>query len=122
MPGKFKIVVSDLHLSAGREAEGNPLEDFGSDQEFADLLGQIVAESERDGKEVELIVNGDAFEMLQVPHVDSFDPQQVYPPQDYHSSSEPDSARKMAHHHRRAPALFRRAARLHPGRAAAPQA
>jgi UDP-2,3-diacylglucosamine pyrophosphatase LpxH len=97
MPGKFKIVVSDLHLSAGREAEGNPLEDFGSDREFADLLGQVAAESERDGKEVELILNGDAFEMLQVPQVAVFDPLKVYPPSDYHSSSEPDSARKMGH-------------------------
>jgi UDP-2,3-diacylglucosamine pyrophosphatase LpxH len=45
---------------------------------------------------VELIVNGDAFEMLQVPHVDAYDPARAYPPEDYHSSSEPDSERKMA--------------------------
>jgi UDP-2,3-diacylglucosamine pyrophosphatase LpxH len=96
MPGKFKIVVSDLHLSAGHEEAGNPLEDFSSDREFAALLGEITAESDRDGSEVELIVNGDAFEMLQVPHVDRFDPVQVYQPDQYHSSSEPDSARKMA--------------------------
>jgi UDP-2,3-diacylglucosamine pyrophosphatase LpxH len=96
MAGKFKIVVSDLHLSAGREAEGNPLEDFGSDREFAGLLDQVVAESQRDGAEVELIVNGDAFEMLQVPHVDHFDPTRFYPPERYHSSSETGSARKMA--------------------------
>jgi UDP-2,3-diacylglucosamine pyrophosphatase LpxH len=96
MPSKFKIVVSDLHLSAGREAEGNPLEDFGSDQEFMAFLGEMAAESERDGAEVELIINGDAFEMLQVPHSDIFDPQKVYPPEDYYSSSEADSVRKMA--------------------------
>jgi UDP-2,3-diacylglucosamine pyrophosphatase LpxH len=96
MPGKFKIVISDLHLSAGHEEEGNPLEDFSSDREFAALLGEIAAESDRDGTEVELIVNGDAFEMLQVPHVDRFDPVQVYQPDQYHSSSEFDSARKMA--------------------------
>jgi UDP-2,3-diacylglucosamine pyrophosphatase LpxH len=93
---KFKIVVSDLHLSAGREAEGNPLEDFGSDAAFAGLLDQVVDESRREGADVELIVNGDAFEMLQVPHVDDFDPTQAYPPERYHSSSEADSARKMA--------------------------
>jgi UDP-2,3-diacylglucosamine pyrophosphatase LpxH len=96
MPGKFKIVISDLHLSAGRELEGNRLEDFGSDQEFSAFMDELVAESERDGAEVELIVNGDAFEMLQVPHVDEFDPVVVYAPGQYHSSSEDDSARKMA--------------------------
>jgi UDP-2,3-diacylglucosamine pyrophosphatase LpxH len=96
MSGKFKIVVSDLHLSAGRVAEGNPLEDFVSDQEFAAFLDGIAAESDREGADVELIVNGDAFEMLQVPHADEFDPQRIYPAEQYHSSSEEDSARKMA--------------------------
>jgi len=96
MPGKFKIVVSDLHLSAGRAAEGNPLEDFGSDREFAAFLDKIVAESDHDGSEVELIVNGDAFEMLQVPNVEAFDPTRLYLPKQYHSSSEADSALKMA--------------------------
>jgi UDP-2,3-diacylglucosamine pyrophosphatase LpxH len=95
MPGKFKIVISDLHLSAGREAEGNPLEDFGSDQEFAAFVDEIAAESDRDGADVELIINGDAFEMLQVPHVEEFDPTKPYPPKQYHSSSEEDSALKM---------------------------
>jgi UDP-2,3-diacylglucosamine pyrophosphatase LpxH len=95
MPGKFKIVVSDLHLSAGHEAEGNLLEDFGSDQEFAALLDEVATESDRNGAEVELIINGDAFEMLQVPHEETFDPVAVYPPERYLSSSEPDSIRKM---------------------------
>jgi len=95
MPGKFKLVVSDLHLSAGHEAEGNLLEDFGSDQEFAALLDEVVAESDRDGAEVELIINGDAFEMLQVPHEEVFDPTAVYPPERYLSSSEADSVLKM---------------------------
>jgi UDP-2,3-diacylglucosamine pyrophosphatase LpxH len=95
MPGKFKLVVSDLHLSAGHEAEGNLLEDFGSDQEFAALLGEVAAESDRGGKEVELIINGDAFEMLQVPHEETFDPAAVYPPERYLSSSEADSILKM---------------------------
>lgn len=96
MPGKFKIVISDLHLSAGRAAEGNPLEDFGSDREFAAFLDEIAAESDRDGSEVELIINGDAFEMLQVPHVEVFEPAKVYPPGQYHSSSEADSVLKIA--------------------------
>jgi UDP-2,3-diacylglucosamine pyrophosphatase LpxH len=96
MAGKFKIVVSDLHLGAGHEAEGNSLEDFGSDEEFSALLNRTAAESQNDSVEVELIINGDAFEMLQVPHVDTYDPTRMYPPEQYHSSSEEDSARKMA--------------------------
>jgi UDP-2,3-diacylglucosamine pyrophosphatase LpxH len=96
MPGKFKIITSDLHLGAGREAEGNRLEDFGSDQDWAAFLDEIAAESERDGADLELIVNGDAFEMLQVPHVDQFDPSEQYAPELYHSSSEEDSVLKMA--------------------------
>jgi UDP-2,3-diacylglucosamine pyrophosphatase LpxH len=96
MAEKFKVVVSDLHLSAGYESEGNLLEDFASDVEFAAFLDEISAESERDEAEVELIINGDAFEMLQVPHVDVFDPRVFYEPEDYHSSSEEDSARKMS--------------------------
>jgi UDP-2,3-diacylglucosamine pyrophosphatase LpxH len=96
MPGTFKIVVSDLHLGAGRGQEGNRLEDFGSDREFASFVDEIVTESDRDGSEVELIVNGDAFEMLQVPHVEAFDPTRLYLPDQYHSSSEADSALKMA--------------------------
>ncbi len=95
MSGKFKLIVSDLHLSAGRVAEGNPLEDFVSDDEFAALLEQAAAESDERGADVELIFNGDTFEMLQVPHRDEFDPTAAYPPEAYHSSSEEDSVRKM---------------------------
>ena len=95
MPAKFKIIISDLHLGAGRESEGNLLEDFGSDQEFPTFLEELAAESSRDGAEVELTVNGDAFELLQVPQVDTYDPLILYLPEDYHSSSEEDSVRKI---------------------------
>jgi UDP-2,3-diacylglucosamine pyrophosphatase LpxH len=93
---KFKIVVSDFHLGAGPPTGGNPLEDFTVDAEFASFLDTIAAESERDGADVELILNGDTFEMLQVPHTDDFDPEEEYPPERYHSSLAEDSARKMA--------------------------
>lgn len=93
---KFKIIVSDLHLGAGPAGAPNPLEDFTNDGDFATLLAGAAAESERDGAEVELILNGDIFEMLQVPHVDEFDPAEAYPPDRYHSSLEENSARKMA--------------------------
>lgn len=92
---KFKIIVSDLHLGAGPAGDPNPLEDFTNDEDFAALLADAAAESERDGADVELILNGDTFEMLQVPHVDDFDPAEAYPPERYHSSLQENSARKM---------------------------
>jgi UDP-2,3-diacylglucosamine pyrophosphatase LpxH len=95
MSNKFKIIMSDLHLGAGYEAHGNRLEDFRSDLEFAGFLAEICAESERSHAEVELILNGDIFEMLQVPHVDCFDPQEVYSTDQYRSFAEIDSALKI---------------------------
>jgi UDP-2,3-diacylglucosamine pyrophosphatase LpxH len=96
VPGKFKIIVSDLHLGAGFFADGNALEDFDCHAEWARLLDEAIAESDRLGADAELIVNGDAFEMLQVPHVPAFVPRASYPADDYTSSSEADSARKMS--------------------------
>jgi len=93
---KFKIVLSDFHLGAGRQDEGNALEDFTSDREFAALVDEVIAESNRDGAEVELIFNGDMFEMFQLPHVDIFDPAAIYKSRECYSSTEPDSVRKVA--------------------------
>jgi UDP-2,3-diacylglucosamine pyrophosphatase LpxH len=95
MTEKLKLVVSDMHLSAGYHDAGNPLEDFASDRDFAAFLQEFAAESDATGADVELIFNGDTFEMLQVPHTDAFDPTREYEPRDYHSSSEEDSVRKM---------------------------
>lgn len=93
--GRAKIIISDLHMGAGF-APDNPLEDFVTDDEFAEFLGGIVAESDERTMDVELIVNGDMVEFLQVPAVDTFDPRAVYPPEVYHVSSEDASAKKMA--------------------------
>lgn len=94
MPGKFKIIISDLHMGGGYP-QVNPLEDFGSDEVLIAFLEKLAMESDQQGADLELIVNGDAFEMLQVPHVDEFVPAQEYPADLYHSSSEIDSVRKM---------------------------
>ncbi len=59
MAGKFKVVVSDLHLGAGFAQEGNALEDFTEDAEFAGLLEALREESDAQGLECELIVAGD---------------------------------------------------------------
>ncbi len=94
MVNKIKIIIGDLHMGAGF-APDNPLEDFDSDDEFAGLLGSIVAESDAENVDVELIVSGDLFEFLQVPAVDDFDPQEVYPPEAYYPTSEESSVQKL---------------------------
>ena len=98
MSKKCKLVISDLHVGAGCLDRGNLLDDFDQDEAFGRWLADCVAESERESLEMELILAGDAFEFLQVPSLPSasaFDPAHTYPPEDYASSSEVDSARKM---------------------------
>lgn len=95
MTGKAKIIVSDLHLGAGF-APDNPLEDFDTGDKFAKFLDSIVTESDAKKMDVELIANGDLFEFLQVPVVDTFDPQAIYPPEMYHPTSEESSVKKVS--------------------------
>ena len=95
---KIKVVMSDLHLGAGRADAGNALEDFQGDEMFGEYLGELVAESEEQSLDVELIFAGDAFEFLQVPSLDTsqpYDPAAYYPIEYYASSSEEDSRHKM---------------------------
>src|SRR5687767_7812964 len=62
----LRVVVSDLHLGTGaRKGELNPFEDFHHDQSFAELLGHYDREAGADA-EVELIMNGDIFDLLKV--------------------------------------------------------
>lgn len=95
MPHKFKVVLSDLHLGAGHAAEGNSLEDFERDAEFASFLDEIAGESNAGGADAELILNGDIFDMPQVPFVGRFEPRAIYPPELYLLASARHSARKM---------------------------
>ncbi len=71
---KVVLVISDLHLGAGDEIEGrqNPLEDFHSDKELVDFL-MYYSSNEYQNKEVELVINGDFFDLLAVPFVKQFD-------------------------------------------------
>ena len=98
MNRKAKIVVSDLHLSAGYADKGNVLEDFGSDAAFSEFLAGLVVESEEQGLHLEVIFAGDTFEFLQVPclgHGESFDPAAHYRAEHYSPSSSEDSRTKM---------------------------
>ena len=72
-PEKFKIVVSDCHLSAGRFYEGrlNVHEDFHFDQEMCNLIEYFSTGTYGEGPqgpvEVELFINGDYLDFLNVP-------------------------------------------------------
>lgn len=62
----LRIVLSDLHLVTGvRKGELNPLEDFFHDDRFAELLAHYDELAGPDG-EIELILNGDIFDLLKV--------------------------------------------------------
>ncbi|MGD9369732.1 MAG: hypothetical protein PVH87_28730 [Desulfobacteraceae bacterium] len=97
---KLKFVISDLHLGAGHTREGvdhsgNHLEDFIADQELVSFLREIWLESERDQREIELIINGDFFEFLQVPAVEHYNPAHSYPAEAYLDSSENASVQRL---------------------------
>jgi UDP-2,3-diacylglucosamine pyrophosphatase LpxH len=62
----IRLVVSDLHLGTGvPEGQLNPLEDFFYDDRFADLLDHYDRKC-GDGTQIELILNGDIFDLLKV--------------------------------------------------------
>jgi len=63
----IKIVVSDCHLGSGaRLSDGgmNPLEDFRKDDKFVEFL-EFYSSGMYENAEVELVINGDFFDMLQ---------------------------------------------------------
>lgn len=61
-----RLVLSDLHLGTGsRPGELNVFEDFHYDDDFAELLAYYDRQAGEDG-EIELILNGDVFDLLKV--------------------------------------------------------
>ena len=74
MNRKVKIVVSDFHIGKGRylpDGRRNILEDFIEDEEFIEFLEFYSGKQFADA-DVELIANGDFFNMLQVDYQDRF--------------------------------------------------
>jgi UDP-2,3-diacylglucosamine pyrophosphatase LpxH len=66
MSGKLKIVISDFHIADGQESGFlNPWENFHHDAKLAELLRYYSTDYYED-EEVELIINGDFFDLLQV--------------------------------------------------------
>ncbi len=76
---RFKIVISDCHLSAGRFFEGslNPHEDFFFDDEMCEFFQHFSTGrygTTQDGPvEVELVINGDFLDFLNVPYRGDFE-------------------------------------------------
>jgi UDP-2,3-diacylglucosamine pyrophosphatase LpxH len=66
MPRRYKIVVSDFHCGSG-QAPGhlNPYESFSNDAKFADFL-RFYSTDYFEDEEVELIINGDFYDLLTV--------------------------------------------------------
>lgn len=71
---KTVLVISDLHLGAGPFIGGrkNFLEDFPFDEQLSEFLNYYSSGDYAD-REVELIINGDLFDLLAVPFVRYFD-------------------------------------------------
>lgn len=71
---KLILVISDLHLSAGKTIKGkrNLLEDFHYDNELVDFLNYYSA-GDYENVEVELVINGDFLDFLAVPYVEFYD-------------------------------------------------
>ncbi len=67
---KTYLVISDIHLGAGKKWQNNPnpLEDFHKDNELVSFLKFY-----QNFRDVELIINGDFFDLLAVPYVNYFD-------------------------------------------------
>jgi UDP-2,3-diacylglucosamine pyrophosphatase LpxH len=95
MAGDIVVVLSDLHMGAGRFVEGNALEDFTSDAALAALLKSVARESETSGRAAQLVINGDFGEFLQAPARDIFSPRQVFAPEDYRDMGETASAQRL---------------------------
>lgn len=68
----YRVVLSDLHLGTGiRRGQLNPLEDFIHDDRFAELLTYYDRLAGPEGS-VELILNGDIFDLLKVKIADQW--------------------------------------------------
>jgi UDP-2,3-diacylglucosamine pyrophosphatase LpxH len=73
-PSLIRLVVSDLHASTGRRrGVFNPLEDFHSDDKFVEFLDYYGSWTRR-GRRIELVLNGDIFDLLKVPGGPEDDP------------------------------------------------
>lgn len=71
---KTILVISDIHLGAGEYVNGkrNLLEDFHADEELVEFL-DYYSKGDYAVREVELIINGDFFDLLAVPYVEYYD-------------------------------------------------
>lgn len=68
-PARTVVVISDLHFGLGRSATDggswDAYEDFRWSREWAEFLQQLDAETQAQAGAVDLVINGDAFELWQ---------------------------------------------------------
>ena len=106
MPAKVKIIISDTHIGAGGAEVGNRLEDFTSDRVFFQWVQGLIQESETQGLEMTLIINGDWIEFLQVPEVDAFEPTRRYATEAYTNLREEAAIQRLEVVHAGHPLVF----------------
>ncbi|MBI2604487.1 MAG: metallophosphoesterase [Deltaproteobacteria bacterium] len=72
---RIKLVISDCHLSAGLnfESRKNPHEDFFFDDEMVAFFEYFSSGKYGEGREVELVINGDFLDFLNVPYRGEFE-------------------------------------------------
>lgn len=96
MGSKLKLIISDLHIGVGAELGSQ----YGSERnqtsdQFVKFLHTTLKESNRDSREVELIINGDFLALLQVPAVVHYQPHTRYPLETYRDSSQEASIKRL---------------------------
>jgi UDP-2,3-diacylglucosamine pyrophosphatase LpxH len=85
-PSRSIVVISDLHMGPGRDgAAWHPYEDFRWRDEFVQFLTALTREDDN----IDLVINGDLFELLQSPD------EACAPTRAVHGCSEAEAARRL---------------------------
>ena len=96
MARKIKFVLSDLHLGlALPTTEKTKSETVTTEKVLVQFLQRIQTESTAKQQEIELILNGDFFDFLQVPAVDTYNPDETYSIESYADSSQVASLKRL---------------------------
>ncbi|MDM8519356.1 hypothetical protein QUF64_04860 [Anaerolineales bacterium HSG6] len=96
MARKIKFVLSDLHLGlALPTTKDSKQETVTTEKALVQFLQRIQSENTAKQQEIELILNGDFFDFLQVPAVDTYNPDEAYPMESYADSSQAASLKRL---------------------------
>ncbi|MDM8528004.1 hypothetical protein QUF58_07290 [Anaerolineales bacterium HSG24] len=95
MARKIKFVLSDLHLGLALSTDKAKPETVTTKKSLVQFLQRIQTESTANQQEIELILNGDFFDFLQVPAVETYNPDEIYPIECYADSSQAASLKRL---------------------------